>query len=207
MRLRFFVAAVMLSASLAARADITFDLSNVQLSFFGTPAGTLTGSFTTNDAMTAVESVDIVAPALSPFFPGLTYTLADSVVTAETSILIQLDTPGSADELRFDFSGAGLTATGATLNSASYEFEGASRVFATGSVVAEAPAGSGILKIAYPNASGADNAFQGALDGIAIYDVALTPAQVKARFDATRERPSTLSAPSASSRSTESFSP
>jgi hypothetical protein len=143
MRLRFFVAAVMLSASLAARADITFDLSNVQLSFFGTPAGTLTGSFTTNDAMTAVESVDIVAPALSPFFPGLTYTLADSVVTAETSILIQLDTPGSADELRFDFSGAGLTATGATLNSASYEFEGASRVFATGSVVAEAPAGSG----------------------------------------------------------------
>jgi hypothetical protein len=55
--------------------------------------------------------------------------------------------------------------------------------------VDEAPAGSGILKIAYPNASGADNPFKGALDGIAIYDVALTPAQVKARFEATRQRP------------------
>jgi len=47
---------------------------------------------------------------------------------------------------------------------------------------------TGILKIAYPNASGADSPFQGALDGIAIYDVALTPAQVKARFEATRQR-------------------
>jgi hypothetical protein len=55
--------------------------------------------------------------------------------------------------------------------------------------VDEAPAGSGILKIAYPNASGADYVFQGSLDGIAIYDVALSPAQVKARFNATRPRP------------------
>lgn len=55
--------------------------------------------------------------------------------------------------------------------------------------VDEAPAGSGILKIAYPNASGADNPLKGAVDGIAIYDVALTPAQVKARFEATRQRP------------------
>jgi hypothetical protein len=54
--------------------------------------------------------------------------------------------------------------------------------------VEEAPAGSGILKIAYPNASGADNPFQGSLDGIAIYDVALTAGQVKARFQATRQR-------------------
>ena len=54
--------------------------------------------------------------------------------------------------------------------------------------VEEAPAGSGILKIAYPNASGADSPFQGALDGIAIYDVALTPAQIKARFETTRQR-------------------
>jgi hypothetical protein len=53
--------------------------------------------------------------------------------------------------------------------------------------VEEAPAGSGILKIAYPNSSGADNPLKGAVDGIAIYDVALTPAQVKARFQATRE--------------------
>jgi hypothetical protein len=56
--------------------------------------------------------------------------------------------------------------------------------------VDQAPAGSGILKIAYPNASGADNPFQGALDGIAIYDVALSPAQVKNRFEATRQQTS-----------------
>jgi hypothetical protein len=56
--------------------------------------------------------------------------------------------------------------------------------------VDEAPAGSGILKIAYPNASGADAVFQGALDGIAIYDIALTPGQVKARFEATRQHSS-----------------
>ena len=55
--------------------------------------------------------------------------------------------------------------------------------------VDEAPAGSGILKIAYPNASGADNALNGAVDGIAIYDVSLTAAQVKARFSTTGPRP------------------
>ncbi len=54
--------------------------------------------------------------------------------------------------------------------------------------VDEAPAGSGILKIAYPNSSGADSVFQGALDGIAIYDVTLTSAQVKLRFESTRQR-------------------
>jgi hypothetical protein len=54
--------------------------------------------------------------------------------------------------------------------------------------VEAAPLGAGILKIAYPNSSGADNPLNGSVDGIAIYDVALTPAQVKARFEATRER-------------------
>jgi hypothetical protein len=54
--------------------------------------------------------------------------------------------------------------------------------------VEQAPAGAGILKIAYPNSSGADNPLKGAVDGIAIYDVALTAAQVKARFDETRDR-------------------
>jgi hypothetical protein len=55
--------------------------------------------------------------------------------------------------------------------------------------VEEAQEGAGILKIAYPNSSGGDNPLKGAVDNIAIYDVALTPAQVKARFEATRERP------------------
>jgi hypothetical protein len=53
--------------------------------------------------------------------------------------------------------------------------------------IEEAPPEGGILKIAYPNASGADVRYQGALGTIAIYDVALTPAQVKAHFEAGRE--------------------
>ena len=51
-----------------------------------------------------------------------------------------------------------------------------------------APAKGGILKIAYPNSSGADHPLNGAVDGIAIYDFALTPGQVKARFNSTRDR-------------------
>jgi hypothetical protein len=39
----------------------------------------------------------------------------------------------------------------------------------------------------YDSTGGADNPFQGALDGIAIYDVALTSAQVKTRFESTRQ--------------------
>jgi hypothetical protein len=54
--------------------------------------------------------------------------------------------------------------------------------------VEQAPAEGGLLKIAYPNGSGADNPFKGDLDKIAIFDVALTPVQVKARFETDRER-------------------
>lgn len=53
--------------------------------------------------------------------------------------------------------------------------------------VQEAPPEGGILMIAYPNSSGADHAYQGALDRIAIYNVALTPAQIKVRFESGRE--------------------
>jgi hypothetical protein len=53
--------------------------------------------------------------------------------------------------------------------------------------VEETPPEGGILTIAYPNSSGAEQPYQGALDGIAIFDVALTPAQVKARFEAGRK--------------------
>ena len=55
--------------------------------------------------------------------------------------------------------------------------------------VDEAPPQLGILKIAYPNITGADLPLKGSIEGVAIYDVALTAAQVKARFDATRPRP------------------
>jgi hypothetical protein len=40
----------------------------------------------------------------------------------------------------------------------------------------------------YPNSSGADNAFKGSIEGIAVYDSALTPSQIKARFEASRAR-------------------
>ena len=52
--------------------------------------------------------------------------------------------------------------------------------------VTAAPPEGGILMIAYPNASGADQPYQGGLGGIAIFDVALAAAQVKARFEAQR---------------------
>jgi hypothetical protein len=52
--------------------------------------------------------------------------------------------------------------------------------------VAEAPADSGILMIAYPNSSGSDNPYKGEIGGVAIFDVALTPATVKARYEAQR---------------------
>ncbi len=55
--------------------------------------------------------------------------------------------------------------------------------------ITESPEGKGILKIAYPNYSGYERPFKGAIDGVAIYDVALTPAQVSARFEATRAKP------------------
>ena len=55
--------------------------------------------------------------------------------------------------------------------------------------VIPAPTGKGVLMIGYPNRSGADHPFTGALDDLAIYDVALTADQVKARFEATRPRP------------------
>ncbi len=47
----------------------------------------------------------------------------------------------------------------------------------------------GVLKIAYPNASGADNPYRGALDGIAIYGQALTPEQVAHRYSESKDKP------------------
>jgi Concanavalin A-like lectin/glucanases superfamily len=52
--------------------------------------------------------------------------------------------------------------------------------------VTQAGAEGGILMIAYPNSSGADLAYQGGLGGVAIFDVALSAAQVKARYEAQR---------------------
>jgi len=120
-----------------ASADITFDLSNVQLETGATPSGTLTGSFTTNDAMTSVTSYDITASASGSYL-GFTYTVANSSVTAQNlPSFFQVDTPGApatVDELRLIFDG-GLTASGGTLTAASYESEpsGGNRTVQSGS--------------------------------------------------------------------------
>jgi hypothetical protein len=77
-------------------------------------------------------------------FPGFHYTTASSTVTAPNlPTLFQLDSPGSADELRLIFDG-GLTSSGATLNTASYEFEtaGGPRTVTSGRVSAVPEPGS-----------------------------------------------------------------
>lgn len=130
---------------LSAHADRIFTLSNVTLSSAttgGTSSGTLTGTFTTNDAMSALVAYNIVASA-SGSFTGFTYTPATAPVSATTlpSQYFQLDSAGSVNELRLYFTN-GLSASGGTLSSAnSYEHEasGGNR-FASGSVVAAATA-------------------------------------------------------------------
>jgi hypothetical protein len=145
MRLRSLAVSVaMLSSCLCARADRIFTLSNVTLSSApvgGTSEGTLTGSFTTNDAINTLVSYDITASAAGSF-AGFHYTNADSSVTAASlpSQYFQIDAPagGASEELRLYFSSP-LTAAGANLlSSASYEDEtmaGGIR-YPSGSVVA-----------------------------------------------------------------------
>lgn len=146
--------ALTLFSAVTASADITFDLSNVQLESFsaGThAAGTLTGSFTTNNALNALTAVDITASASTPtagvVFASETYTLVDSTLTNNLPSFFQLDlnpVTGTQPELRLIFSG-GLTSTGAsiTTNSTSYEFQdtGGSRFVDSGSVAPAAPSG------------------------------------------------------------------
>lgn len=128
----------MLASSLVARADQIFNLNNVTLTIpGGASAGTLTGSFTTNDARSSILNFNITASP-SGSFPGFTFTPTTSTVTAATlpSQYFQLDSPGSVNELRLYFT-SGLTSSGATLSSnSSYEFErqGGSRLV-SGSVV------------------------------------------------------------------------
>jgi hypothetical protein len=116
--------------SAPASADVIFDLSGVTLA----GGGTLSGSFTLNDALTRVVAADIVASANGTFtgfsyaYPGA--TLSQSLPTQ----YLQLDAAG--DELRFAFT-APITATSATIDDdASYEHEatGGNRVVDGGSL-------------------------------------------------------------------------
>lgn len=125
MRFRYLAAVVaMLAAGLSAHADQTFNFSNTTFSPTpgGSPtAGTLTGSFTTNDALNAITSYNITASAFGPS-PAFTYTHNDSIVSAAVlpSQYFQLDAQAGF-ELRVYFAN-GLTVNGGTFNSnASYE--------------------------------------------------------------------------------------
>ncbi|WP_174278827.1 PEP-CTERM sorting domain-containing protein [Sphingomonas bacterium] len=125
------LAGAMLSPA-AANATKVFNLNVTSAS------GTVTGSFTTNDARTAVESYNIVASAFGSF-TGYTYTPATSTISASTlpSQYFRIDSPGLVNELQLYFS-SGLSDTGGTiLTSSSYEHEpsGGNRSL-SGSVVA-----------------------------------------------------------------------
>src|SRR5580704_12377235 len=90
MRLRSFVygSVVLLGTALLsvpqAFADQIFNLSGVTLQY----GGTLTGSFTTNNALTSVTSYDIVASG-GPGSPGFTFT-GDTYTQGDSSITINL---------------------------------------------------------------------------------------------------------------------
>jgi hypothetical protein len=126
------------SAAQPASADHVYSVS-ASLQY----GGTLTGTFTTNDANTVVESWDLVAPS-SPgtgghAFPGFEYTNSNSTVLAaagaETSITF--DTPGKAEELRLAYVGT-LPTLGESLDAShSYESEhdtGGNRNFTSGTI-------------------------------------------------------------------------
>lgn len=133
----------LLVASLdVASADVTFDLSGVTLS--STPGGaadlgTLTGSFTTSDALNTIVSYDITASTTGSFL-GFDYTPADSSETAEVlpTQYFQIDSTGSLDELRIYFASP-LETSGTTIAATfSYEHESVSggNRYPSGSIVA-----------------------------------------------------------------------
>jgi hypothetical protein len=110
MRIRSGLAAValLLASGNLASANILYNLSGVTLSSSSTGVppneGTLTGTFTTNDARTTVLSFDISASAAGAF-AGFEYTTVNSMVTASSlpSQFFQLDSTGNVNELRLFF--------------------------------------------------------------------------------------------------------
>jgi hypothetical protein len=132
--MRSILAGTIIAAGLAisgpASADVIFNLSGVTLA----GGGTLTGSFTLNNALNSVVAADIVASAFGPFtgynyaFPGA--TLSQSLPTQ----YLQLDSSG--DELRIYFT-APVTSTSATIYGLfSYDHEAAgNRMISGGSLV------------------------------------------------------------------------
>jgi hypothetical protein len=120
-----------LAVSGPASADVIFNLSGVTLS----GGGTLTGSFTLNNALNSVMAADIVASA-SGAFAGYSYTFPGA--TLSQSLPTQyLQLASSGDELRIYFT-AQVTSTSATINdnfSYDYEVTTGNRMISGGSLV------------------------------------------------------------------------
>jgi hypothetical protein len=126
------VALALATGGREASADIIYDLSGV--TFFTPPGGTATGTFTTNDARTALVTFDITTSTVSGF-PGFEYTPATAIGNgALLPTEFFLEAPARALILVF---AGGLTATGATLSAGSRETTGApDREIVSGSAVA-----------------------------------------------------------------------
>jgi hypothetical protein len=134
-RLLLVVGMFLVLAASQASADILYTFSGVTFD----DGGTLTGTFTTNDAITSLLDFDITTSAGTGI--GFHYTpgTANSSSTSLPSILV-LDTPTLDNILQVTFSG-GLTALGASIMIGTFDsFEQttapARRDITAGSVVA-----------------------------------------------------------------------
>ncbi len=112
-------AVVAIAAAAPAWAAKTFVLDGVTLE----GGGTLTGSFTTNDALTSLEAIDIIA-SMNDFrgftFQEFHYNDVGFVYSDHMPTYFSVKTTGFAQELQLYFSP--LTDSGATLW-ANYSFE------------------------------------------------------------------------------------
>jgi hypothetical protein len=125
------ILAVGVALSGPASANVIFNLSGVTLA----GGGTLTGSFTLNNALNSVVAADIVASGTGAF-TGFTYVYPGAALSQSLPTqYLQLDSAG--DSLRLYFMTA-ITATSATLNDGfSYEAEvqAGNRLVTGGSIV------------------------------------------------------------------------
>ena len=128
-----------MTAAAPAWAAKTFVLDNVTLQ----GGGTLTGSFTTDDALTSLLGVNITASS-GTFGPGVfsTFTYNNAALANWVSLPsqgFQISTSGAAQQLRLDF--FPLTASGANILHTSNEYQntGGGRAVTGGRVVLDVP--------------------------------------------------------------------
>ena len=128
-----------MTAAAPAWAAKVFVLDNVTLQ----GGGTLTGSFTTDDALSSLLSVNITASS-GTFGPGVfsTFTYNNAALANWVSLPsqgFQISTSGSAQQLRLDF--FPLTASGANIlhTSNEYQYTGGGRAVTGGRVLLDVP--------------------------------------------------------------------